>query len=173
MHAPPFLDVLPPGSRSVRHELVIEPSAALEPWTLVASNESGLGPADVIVQPGVPFRFSSKYRTRFYAAHKDEVIPGRLSDEWRAGHASAAPPVTEVHSVPFLSPIEAVLTTVRVEHIDERALTLVVAREDTTYVHTQLALWVGVAALLAGGLVGLVVLRRRQRAKSGASCSRC
>lgn len=173
MHAPPLLDVLMPGYRAVRHELVFAPSPELEQWTLVASGELGIGPENAIVVPGVPLTFSSKYRTRFYAARKDEVIPGHLSDEWRAGHASSLPPVAEIHSVPYLSPIESVLTTVRVARIDEHALVLAVAHEETTYAFPQLALWVGVATLLVAGLVGLFLLRRRQRAKSEAACSRC
>jgi len=172
-HAPLFLDVLPPGTRSVRHELVIEPDARLDDWKLVASSELGLGPANLVVQPGEPFRFSAKYRTRLYAVSRSEVIPEWLSTEWRATHASAEPPVAEVHSVVSLSPIESILTTLRVERIDERALVFTVAREDTTYAYPQLALWIGVGALFVGGVVGLFLLRRRQRAKSGAACSRC
>lgn len=170
---PLFLDVLMPGRRGYSNKLVIEPSPELATWKLVCCGTHGHGPATIPIVPGEPFTFGSKWDTRIFVVPPNESLPTMLSMEWLAAHMSVEPPVDSPESVPYYWPAESTVTTLRIQQLDEHALVFEVVRQKTTYSYPQLALWIGVGALFVGGVVGLFLLRRRQRAKSGAACSRC
>jgi hypothetical protein len=88
--APTSSDVLLPGMKRVEHRLVLEPS---ELWTgrrIVAAPVRGFGGTHV-VEPGVPFAFSTKYGTRLYVVPEAEAIP---DDATRAGRRVTSRPTS-------------------------------------------------------------------------------
>jgi hypothetical protein len=108
--APARSDILLPGHKPISHQLVIAPS---EHWTgrrIVAAPVRGFGGTHV-VEPGVPFDFSSKYGTRLYVVPEAEALPDVVDDPWKTSHVSADIPVSEVASVPVTSPSTSIVTT--------------------------------------------------------------
>ena len=58
-------DILPPGHKSVRHQLALEIGEGQAEAKFVAWPIAGLRGAGLI-EPGQPFSFSTKYGTRIY-----------------------------------------------------------------------------------------------------------
>lgn len=162
--APP--DVLPPGHHAVVHELVIEPSRYFLEGRIVATPVQGFDGVHVVV-PGEPFRFSSKYGTRFYYAKEGTDAyslrspePGRrLNLPW------AHPPITEVRSALVGSPVRRALTTLRIARVRGGRIHLdVVDHElfdaDGKPVSSGWPLWIWVPVIA----LGVLVCRRVARA---------
>jgi len=159
-------DVLPPGSRGVRHELVLEASEVLDGWTLAATPVRGFGGVTVI-EPGVPFTFSSKYGTRVYALPAGSPVADEPDAVRAAASAEGEIPVAEVTSTPLVSPLTGVVTTLRVVAIEDGVLTLEVAGERSLGVaglEVRTGLLTGALALVAcAGLATVLELARRAR----------
>ncbi len=166
-------DILPPGHKPVRHEIVLVAPPALESRRFLAASLLGPGPQEVTVN--APFTFSSKYDTRIYALGDGETLApaarAGMTAEWAAAHASCAVPVRQIASVPVTSPLARVLTTCRVVAVTEREVQLeVVSEERFDAADRRLdgasgdAVLIGIAALGAAGIVALVTGRRRRRA---------
>lgn len=154
-------DVLLPGTKSVSHQLVIEES---EHWTgkrIVAFPVRGFGGAHV-VEPGKPFDFSSKYGTRLYVVPESEPIPESPDPAWKSSHVAAEIPVSEVSAVPLTSPLESIVTTLRIRELDGARFALEVV--DETKRHDPRLIAFLCAAALLGGLGLLYSIRRRKRA---------
>lgn len=168
--APPLAaDVLPPGHRGVRHELVLRASDGVGGPTLVATPVRGFGGVTVL-EPGVPFSFSAKYGTRIYALPAGAPVPDD-PDAVRAGALAVGDvPVSEVTSTPLVSPLTRVLTTLRVVSIEDGRVALEVLDErrfGAGGVELHTGLLAGSLALVAcAGLVALWRLRRRGRRRA-------
>ena len=116
LSAPAAADVLAPGTKAVRHELVVEPGPALEGLALVATPLHGFQPGGPVV-PGEPFRFSTKYGTRLYALPAGAPVPSEPEAVRAAALASADLPLSEETAVPLWSPVARIVTTLRVTSV--------------------------------------------------------
>ena len=105
-------DILPPGYRSISHQLVFESSPLFDDYCLVAAPIRGFGGIHVVV-PGQPFQFSSKYGTRLYLIPESVAEKLKFDREYFDQWPSTLPPVSEIRSVPLISPVASVVTTVR------------------------------------------------------------
>lgn len=114
-------DVISMGSHAVDHTLVLETAPEVEGRRLVAAPVRGFGGVERIEQ-GVPFRFSSKYGTRFYAVPSGEEIPPFSAPidrddptdgaaEW-AAFPTWRVPVGEISQVPDSNPLTRVETRI-------------------------------------------------------------
>ncbi len=108
-------DVLPPGHKAVRHELLLVRDAAPVDWVFFVSPVRGFGGSERI-EPGTPFGFSSKYGSRIYAYRRGGALPSPdgVADQGLA-IAVASIPVTEVGSAALWRPLARVLTTLDVK----------------------------------------------------------
>jgi len=110
-------DLLPPGHKDVRHELILLWDATALPQKFVASPMRGFH-GNVTIRPGEPFPFSSKYGTRIVAAPPGADLPPpaeRLADvPW----PSAPVPVREVRSIGAGHPLARVETTFRITAVE-------------------------------------------------------
>ena len=157
-------DVLMPGTRSVRHELVIEDSPLFAQYDIYVCPVVGFG-SSARIEPGAPFRFSSKYGSRIWALAPGAEAPRRREEFAAVALASGDIPVGEVHAVPVTSPLTAVTTLLRIDGVENGVLRLAVVDEDTEYNV------LGLAAAAAGvvlGIGGLVLIARRRR-RAGAA----
>lgn len=109
---PAIADLIPPGFKSVEHNLVFVESEALHSHRLVAAPVRGFGGITEI-QAGVPFRFSTKYRTRFYLIPKDTAALADFDPAQFASWPSVDLPQTEIQSVPIFSTVATALTTLK------------------------------------------------------------
>ncbi len=114
-------DVLPPGHKSVRHEMAVEGTVPAG-FRLVASPVRGFGGVHE-VQSGQPFSFSSKYGTRLYLLPLDQPLPSQWSEAWLEQHPHSDT-FAEVASVPAGTPLARVLTTWRIDGVDGQAIRL-------------------------------------------------
>ena len=159
-------DILLPGHKNVKHELVFEESDLFKEHRLVAAPIRGFTGVEE-VQPGKPFRFSSKYGTRFYLVPKNTELPKferEVFDQW----PNAAPPVAEIKSLPVTNPVSMATTTLRFAGIDEE--TPVIERVS----HVELDRWGNEASptrsilvfglLIAAGLAFCLLAIRRMKA---------
>lgn len=165
--SPPLAaDVLPPGHRGVRHELVLQASDGVGGPTLVATPVRGFGGVTTL-EPGVPFSFSTKYGTRVYALPAGAPVPEDPDAVRASALAVGDVPVSEVTSTPLASPLTRVLTTLRVASIEDGEIVLEVVDErrlSAGGVEVRTGLLAGALALVACvGLFALWRLRRRAR----------
>lgn len=126
-HAAPRPDLLPPGHAQVEHVLIFEELELPVGQALVATPTRGFGGVEVI-EPDVPFSFSSKYGTRLY------LLPDTLDVEPPSAgglldYPSAAPPVAQVSSVPLIHATRRVETVLALNGIDGSTLELRVVGE--------------------------------------------
>ena len=105
-------DVLLPGYKSVKHELIFEPSPEFEGHCLVAAPIAGFSGV-LVIQPGERFRFSTKYGTRFYLVPNDVADFSEFDRERFQSWPSTRPPISEIKSVLVTSPVASALTTLR------------------------------------------------------------
>jgi hypothetical protein len=158
-------DVLLPGTRPVSHQLVIEPSELWAGRRIVAFPVRGFGGAH-LVEPGRPFDFSSKYGTRLYVAVESEPVPESVDRDWAAGRLAAEIPVREIASVPLTSPLESLVTTLRILRLDGAHFELAVVDQTEQYDPSLVAVLCALALLAASGLVYAIRRRRRTAAAS-------
>ncbi len=111
-------DVLPPGHKSVDHELVFEDSVLLAENRLIAAPTAGFQGV-VVIKPGERFSFSTKYGTEFYFVPKDEPLPTDFDRESFSKWLHCSPPVHEISSVPWTSPVSSVLTVLKLDAITD------------------------------------------------------
>jgi hypothetical protein len=156
---PARADVLLPGTKPVSHRLVIERSDA---WAgtpkIVAAPVRGFG-GTLVVEPGVPFSFSTKYGTRLYVVSSSEKLPERIDESWSASHLSATIPILEVGSAPVASPLESLTTTLTVRALDRDRFEVAVVEGRSEHDPWLLA---GLVTAFAAGVLGLVLIRRRR-----------
>jgi hypothetical protein len=160
--APLHADLIPPGTRPIEHTLVFDDSPWFQQYRIVAAPTLGFA-GEVVVQPHVPFRFSSKYGTRLYAVPLEVTPPSDgwfQARDWWSAQRSADLPVAEEKYVPTVSTLESVQTRLAIVDITATTLRVVVVDEDRRH-STWLLLAMGV--LLLGGTYGLWRLVRRRR----------
>ena len=121
--AAPVPDLLLPGHKGVRHELVLEWGDDVGGYRFVASPVAGLH-GNVEIRRGVPFRFSSKYHTRIYAAPAGAAPPDPRESLRDVSWASADVPVREVASVAAGHPLARVETVLRVRGVGPERIQL-------------------------------------------------
>jgi hypothetical protein len=166
--APAAADVLAPGTRPVRHELVLEHSPHFSEHDFVAAPVRGFGGCTRIV-PGVPFTFSSKYGTRIFAIEPGADCPEEHEGPegpavQRIARASGEIPVTEVSSVPVTSTVQGLTTRLVIAKISDGVIRLEVVERETAR-NRSLVAWL---ALTFGiGLVGMAWMARRTRRGGG------
>jgi hypothetical protein len=166
-------DVLPPGHKSVRHELCLEIDATLDGWTLVAFPTRGFSTAHVITA-GVPFGFSTKYGTRIYflPAGVDWPAGDEVDGSFEAKYGLPVP-CAATTSVPAGSPLGRIES-----HYEVRLLGSRPVFEPRGELHfdsrgapvdaVDLWPWLLAVAALGGCGLGFEVRRRRATADTGA-----
>lgn len=157
-------DILPPGHRSVVHELVLLDGPAWKEWSFLAAPVRGFGGVAVL-RAGEAFPFSTKYGTRIYAFAQGEVPPAELTETWKAAHSSAAPPVDEVAFVPVLSSLNRIVHTLSIEEVGAGTLRLALAGDERDHSWPPFLTWLVLVLLVAAGLLGYLRLRRRRAAE--------
>lgn len=109
-------DILPPGHKDVRHELILVWGDDVIDHRFAASPTRGFH-GNHEIRAGEPFAFSSKYGTRIFAVPPTAALPDardRLKDvPW----PNAAVPVREVRSIASGHPLARVETTLRVTRV--------------------------------------------------------
>lgn len=161
-------DVLLPGTRPVRHELVLEPSPHFAEHDFVAAPVRGFG-GITRIEPGVPFTFSSKYGTRLFAIEPGAECPeGYESPEGpavaRIARAVGAIPLAQVASVPVTSTLESITTRLRIASIADGRIELAVVDTETERDLGERIWLVLVPGLGLAGLLWLWLRRRRKAA---------
>ncbi len=166
----PQPDLTTPGFRKVTQEVAIENPNDFDGWQVVAA--MFLGPSHVtLVEPNVPFRYSSKYTTKIYAVPSGvDVSPLQTSPGTRResleGFMSTRIPVSLPPSVSILSPVERTLTTLRIVGISDEGIQVVAVREQQFDSADQslgwFRLWGPPLGAIALGILGLIFLRRRR-----------
>jgi hypothetical protein len=157
--APP--DILPPGAKGVRHELVLRADPATAGWRFIASPTHGFGIA--AVTPGEPFRFSTKYGTRLWALPPDAPMPTR--HDLLESHPSAELPL-ELGSTAITNHLARIVTTLELLAIEGTEIRLRVVGEERfdaagRRLHGGWLFTVILLLLAAGGLAGTAWLWRR------------
>lgn len=158
-------DILPPGHKDVRHELILQWSDDLPAQRFVAFPTRGMHVPHEI-ERGVPFTFSVKYSTRIYAVPTDAELPEEREEFRASGWPSAPPPAREVPSVPVTSPVARVETRSRI--IGVTAAGIEYASTTTMRFGADggplgARLWIPLAVLCATGAGLAAVLGRRRR----------
>ena len=105
-------DVLKPGYKNIKHELVFADTPFISDNQLVAAPIAGFHGIEKI-EPEKPFRFSSKYGTRIYLIPAGDSIPTEFDRDAFAKYLSWDMPLSETRSLPASSPIASILTTLR------------------------------------------------------------
>jgi len=109
-------DIILPGFKKVKHELVFESSELFDSHRLVAAPIAGFKGVAVI-QPGQPFRFSSKYGTQFYVVPKKVMDLPEFDQQTFAQWPHCSPPKAEINQVPVSNPTASALTTLRLAEV--------------------------------------------------------
>ena len=129
---PAFADLIPPGMKSVRHELVFVPSDSLQTHRLIAAPTRGFGGVEEIT-PGERFHFSSKYGTRIYVLPGDAALPDDFDRELFSEWPSSEPPIGEISAVSMTSSVASALTTLRLtDVVDGQPMLEIVLHEEFT-----------------------------------------
>jgi hypothetical protein len=118
-----WADLIPPGHKAVKHELVFAESEALNSCRLVAAPVRGFHGATEI-RAGQRFRFSTKYGTRFYVIPDDVDLLPEFDRELYAQWPSAEPPVSEMKSNSLISPVTSAVTTLKLSEVSSEAPTI-------------------------------------------------
>ena len=166
--APGAPDLIPPGHHSVRSELVFVDGEALRGTRICAAPIRGLHGVAAI-EPGVPFRFSSKYGTRIYALPAGEPMPEEFDRARFAQWPSSWPPVGEVRSAPMTRSVAVVRTTCRLVEVGDGGPVIEVVERQTFDANgnpvDERTLLVVLWTVAAAGLAGLIALGRRAEAQ--------
>jgi hypothetical protein len=167
---PLLADILPAGHKSVRHQLVFEPSPLFAAHRVVAAPTRGFaGVAEI--KPGERFSFSSKYGTRIYLvppATPVESFDREQFQQW----PSALPPIRELNSVPIWHPLAQVVTTLRLLDVSDAGPTMEVVKSEQfngsggPVSFVPLGLATGGVALVGLAICGIVWRRTRRRSGS-------
>lgn len=123
-------DLLPPGHKSVKHEMVFVESEPLSSHRIIATPTRGFSGVEEI-EPGKPFRFSSKYGTRLYSVPENIELPKKFDLDFFEQWPSCDPPVRETKSVPIVSPVKSKLTTVRLASVSPDGLIIEVVSDES------------------------------------------
>lgn len=109
-------DILEPGHKAVRHELVLLWDATDTAHTFVASPTHGFH-GNLPIRRGEPFRFSTKYGTRIHAVPAAATLPDARERLENAPWPNSPVPVHEVRSVPNGHPLARVETTLQIVRV--------------------------------------------------------
>jgi len=158
-------DLLLPGHKSVRHELILDWGE--ESGRFIAYPTRGFhGPHEI--ERGKPFRFSSKYGTKIYAVPADAVFPEDREAATAVAWPRARVPVGEVRSIPASNPLAHVLTTARITAVTANGIEFKILGErrmDGSGNEIGNFDWVLLVLVASVGVAMLLVLNRRaQRA---------
>ena len=159
----PTPDMILPGHKSVRHELLLEWDTDANDCSFVAYPTRGFH-VPVEIRPGEPFEFSSKYGTRIYAMPDDAAVPESRDGWLDVAWPTASVPVQEVRSVASGNPLARVETTLRVDRVTTSGIEFTVIGERRMDANgndiTNLD-WLLLPLIAATGAIILLVLRRR------------
>jgi hypothetical protein len=142
-------DVIPPGSRQARHEIVLEAAPELIARWKAYRHPTGGFYGVAPVEPETPFAFSSKYGTALYLAPESYDFPEdprRDAPPADSGVLRIPIPVDEVAYVPLSDRTARVLTRVRLVAAADGALRLAVLDETRFDAHGEV-LGAGLTAL--------------------------
>lgn len=156
-------DLLLPGHKDVRHELVFA-WAGPGPMPILALSPLRSLHGHALVREGEPMRFSSKYGTRLWLLPAAPDLPP--SESLRDQPWPSFPlPLREVRSVPQSHPLARLVTSVRIASRGKDELALEVVGE-RRYDHAGREIgpiaWVPLLALSLAGAAWLYRLARHQ-----------
>lgn len=121
-------DLIPPGHKSITHQLVFLDSPLLTEHRLIAAPVRGFGGFSE-VKAGHPFYFSSKYGTKIYAVPKDYQPPTRYSPGEALPFPHSEPPTNSITSVSLLQNTSRIETHCRLVAVTETSLEIEVTEE--------------------------------------------
>lgn len=121
-------DLIPPGHKSIKHQLVFLDSPLLTEHRLIAAPVRGFGGFSE-VKAGHPFYFSSKYGTKIYAVPKDYQPPTRYSPGEALPFPHSEPPTNSITSVSLLQNTSRIETHCRLVAVTETSLEIEVTEE--------------------------------------------
>lgn len=162
--APP--DLILPGHKPVRHEVVLDWKDALGAYRFVASPTRGFH-GHLLIEPGSPFAFSSKYGTRIWALPVGAALPDAAGvaiardSTW----PNARVPVGEIRSVALGHPLARVVTSLRIVEVRDGVLRFERVGERRYDAHgRELGSldWLPLLVIALGGAAWLMVLDRRR-----------
>jgi hypothetical protein len=122
----PAPDLIVPGERAIRHELLIAADRVSSARRLLLAPVQGFGSA-TLLRPGAASRFSTKYGSRLWPLAPDEPVPESIDATWTEGRVAIPIPFPERRSTPLASPVARVLTICRL--VEQGGLRLVVVAE--------------------------------------------
>ena len=164
-------DILPPGHKDVRHELILEWGDDNAQHRFVASPTAGFH-GHVEIRRGEPFTFSSKYGTRIYAAPAGAQLPPAGQRMQEVTWPSADVPVREVQSIASGHPLARVETKLRVTQVSAEGIRFEQVSERRFDAH-GLELggldWLPLCVFGAAGAFWLLRLERRNRRTAAAA----
>lgn len=159
-------DIIPPGNKGVTHKLVFVDSPLLQSHRLIAMPVRGFGGHEE-VQPGQPFRFSSKYGTRLYVVPDDFVPPKKSQPGQPLPYPSCEVPIGSTTFVPMLSPVDSLRSTcklvaveqdsIHVELVDQVELNS--SGQPVTFLNSVFPMLI----ISTSGLIGCCLIWRRTR----------
>lgn len=109
-------DLLTPGHKNVRHELVLLWDDTAAGQRFVASATRGFHGTHEI-RRGEPFRFSTKYGTRIHAVPAATELPTDREQMRAAPWPNTVVPVREVRSIATGHPLHRIETTLRIVRV--------------------------------------------------------
>lgn len=132
---PAAADILPPGTKGVRHELVLEVSDECPGYSFLAYPTSPQKPPEggvLVIEPGKPFSFYKLSQPRIYAVQGAPPDLEKLTPEWfeAPDRARSKDTLKLVSTVPEDSPVARILTVYRVTAVKEGKVILSLVRED-------------------------------------------
>lgn len=115
-------DLILPGHKPVRHELVLDWPESLDAYRFVLSPTRGFH-GNHVVEKGVPFRFSTKYGARIWALPADAPLPDkRKYIEPDRPWPNVRTPVRETKSIALGHPLAHIVTKFRIVAVDDKTL---------------------------------------------------
>ena len=163
-------DVVPPGQRQVRNQLLLEWGDEFAQLQFVASPTAGLHGHQPIRQRE-PFDFSGKYGTRIHALPATAALPAAGVALAADAGISVRVPVAAIWSVPASDPLARVVTTLRVVAVRDGTIEFERGREQRfTAGGSELRgpTWLPLLLVCAGGALWLWRLDRQRRAPPAA-----
>ena len=121
-------DLIPPGHKSIKHELVFLDSPLLREHRLIAAPVRGFG-GFAEVKADQPFYFSTKYGTKIYAVPKDFEPPESYTHGEALPFPNSEPPTHSLTSVSILRKTNRIVTRCRLTAITDQSLEIEVVEE--------------------------------------------
>jgi hypothetical protein len=169
MNAAPLLllacvDILLPGHRSVRSEIVLEVPPALAAWQFVVAPQPGFEAA--LVEGTRPTVISAKYGSRVWAFPAGSVVPARFDERAWEQHSVSKIPLGAIDQLAASDPTRVRRVTFRVLGVGDREVRLELVKTELLdsegHPVRSATMLLTLSALALVGAFGLIVLARRR-----------